>query len=51
VEKDHALSDDFDEAKVKTIFESNIAPINDSLTEPLGATPEFATLFTPSIFD
>ncbi|KAH3999425.1 hypothetical protein HBH98_087720 [Parastagonospora nodorum] len=51
VEKDHALSDDFDEARVKSIFESNVIPINTSLTEQLGHTPEFATLFTPSIFD
>jgi len=49
--KDQASSDDLDEARVKTIFENDVVPINDSLYNQLGHAPEFATLFLPSVFD
>lgn len=51
VGKDHAFSDDFDEARVKIMFENDVLPINDSLTKQLGHAPEFATLLLPSVFD
>jgi hypothetical protein len=50
VQKSRLSDYDIDEAKVQSIFVRAMDPITEKLRQQLGYTPEYATLFMPSVF-